>query len=70
MGWVICSDAVMESCDAILIFVADRELKENMIIAIPNVKDDGEVLYTVRVEHEWEPPRCGVPKRPVEKPKK
>ncbi|GKD82443.1 hypothetical protein Tco_1349282, partial [Tanacetum coccineum] len=52
-----------------------------MVIAIPNVKDDGEFLHTVKVEYEWEPPRCGVcmvfghddmlcPKRPVEKPKK
>ncbi|GJR59135.1 hypothetical protein Tco_1501297, partial [Tanacetum coccineum] len=38
----------------------DRELKEDMVIAIPNVKDDGEVLQTVRVEYEWEPPRYGV----------
>ncbi|GKC77970.1 hypothetical protein Tco_1128744, partial [Tanacetum coccineum] len=38
----------------------DRELNEDMVVAIPNVKDDGEVLHTVRVEYEWEPPRCGV----------
>ncbi|GJW04267.1 hypothetical protein Tco_1563123 [Tanacetum coccineum] len=60
---------------------ADLELKEDMIIDIPNVEDDGEVLHTMRVKYEWEPPRCGVcmvfrhddmicPKRAVEKPKK
>ncbi|GKF98230.1 hypothetical protein Tco_0297013, partial [Tanacetum coccineum] len=30
----------------------DRELKDEMIIAIPNVEDDEEVLHTVRVEYE------------------
>ncbi|GKC37536.1 ATPase, F1/V1/A1 complex, alpha/beta subunit, partial [Tanacetum coccineum] len=61
--------------------MANQELKEDLVIAIPNVEDDGEVLHTVRVEYEWEPPRCGVcmvfghddmlcPKRPVEKSKK
>nr|GEV35513.1 hypothetical protein [Tanacetum cinerariifolium] len=39
---------------------ADWELKDAMIISILNVKDDGEVLRTIRVEYEWEPPRCGV----------
>nr|GEV22112.1 reverse transcriptase domain-containing protein [Tanacetum cinerariifolium] len=29
----------------------DRELKDEMIIAIPNVEDDEDVLYTVRVKH-------------------
>ncbi|GKE80398.1 reverse transcriptase domain-containing protein [Tanacetum coccineum] len=59
----------------------DQDLKEGMVIVIPNVEDDGEVLHTVRVKYEWEPPRCGVcmvfghddmlcPKQAVEKPKK
>nr|GEY82727.1 RNA-directed DNA polymerase, eukaryota [Tanacetum cinerariifolium] len=59
----------------------NRELKDDMVIAIPNVKDDGEFLHTTRVEYECEPPTCGVsmvfghddmlcPKRPIEKPKK
>ncbi|GKA11243.1 leucine-rich repeat protein [Tanacetum coccineum] len=58
----------------------DREIRDQMIIAIPNVKDDGEVLHTVRVEHEWDPPMCVVcevfghddltcPRRVVEVPK-
>ncbi|GJW26964.1 putative reverse transcriptase domain-containing protein [Tanacetum coccineum] len=38
----------------------DRELKEDMVIAIPNMEDDKEVLHMVRVENEWEPPRCSV----------
>nr|GFA10367.1 zinc knuckle CX2CX4HX4C [Tanacetum cinerariifolium] len=39
---------------------ADRELNEDMVFVIPNVEDDGEVLHTVMVEYEWEPPRCVV----------
>ncbi|GJX14846.1 hypothetical protein Tco_0206604 [Tanacetum coccineum] len=39
---------------------ADWELKEDMVFAIPNLEDDEEVLHMVRVEYEWEPPRCGV----------
>ena len=31
---------------------ADMELKDEMIIAILNVGDDGEVLHIVRVEYE------------------
>ncbi|GKC36835.1 probable indole-3-pyruvate monooxygenase YUCCA10 [Tanacetum coccineum] len=71
----------MDYARALIYVRVDRELKEDMVIAIPNVEDDGEVLHTVRVEYKWEPPRCGVcmvfghddmlcPKRPVEKPKK
>ncbi|PWA57782.1 reverse transcriptase domain-containing protein [Artemisia annua] len=29
----------------------DRELKDEMIIVIPNVEEDGEVLHTMRVKH-------------------
>ncbi|GJZ37568.1 hypothetical protein Tco_0583759 [Tanacetum coccineum] len=36
------------------------ELKEEMVIAIPNVEDDGEVFHSVRVDYEWKPPRCGM----------
>nr|GEX49208.1 hypothetical protein [Tanacetum cinerariifolium] len=59
----------------------DQELKEDMVIVIPIVEDDGEVLQTARVKYEWETPRCSVcrvfghddmlcPKQPVEKLKK
>ncbi|GKA08186.1 hypothetical protein Tco_0687517 [Tanacetum coccineum] len=54
---------------------------KDMVIAIPNLKDDGEFFHMVRVEYKWEPPSCGVcmvfghddmlcPTRPIEKPKK
>ena len=39
---------------------ADRDFKEEMVIIIPNVEDDGEVLHTVTVKYGWEPPRCGM----------
>nr|GEX07067.1 hypothetical protein [Tanacetum cinerariifolium] len=32
---------------------ANREFKEEMITAIHNVEDDGEVPHTVRVEYDW-----------------
>ncbi|GJV29040.1 reverse transcriptase domain-containing protein [Tanacetum coccineum] len=71
----------MDYTRALIDIRVDRELKEDMVISILNVKDDGEVLYTVRVEYEWELPRCGMcmvfahddilcPKQHVEKPKK
>ncbi|GJX72295.1 hypothetical protein Tco_0309466, partial [Tanacetum coccineum] len=48
------------------------ELKKDMIIVIPNVEDDGEVLHTVKVDvcmvFEHDDVLC--PKQPVEKPKK
>ncbi|GJT48402.1 zinc knuckle CX2CX4HX4C containing protein [Tanacetum coccineum] len=36
------------------------ELKESMVIAIPNLKGNGVILHMIRVEYEWEPLRCGV----------
>ncbi|GKD30966.1 probable indole-3-pyruvate monooxygenase YUCCA10 [Tanacetum coccineum] len=45
---------------ALIDIKVDRELKEDMVIAISIVDDDEEVLHTVRVEYQWEPPRCGV----------
>ncbi|GKF24135.1 hypothetical protein Tco_0076457, partial [Tanacetum coccineum] len=50
----------MDYAHATIDIRVDRELKDEMIIAIPNVEDDEEVLHTVRVEYEWEPPRCRV----------
>ncbi|GJZ77851.1 hypothetical protein Tco_0642523 [Tanacetum coccineum] len=50
----------MDYARALIDIRVDRELKEDMVIAIPNVEDDGEFLHTVRMEYEWEPPRCGV----------
>ncbi|GJY55545.1 reverse transcriptase domain-containing protein [Tanacetum coccineum] len=71
----------MDYACALIDIRADRELKEDMVIDIPNVEDGGEVLHTVRVEYEWKPPRCDVcmvfgrddmlcPKRSVKKTKK
>nr|GFA98005.1 hypothetical protein [Tanacetum cinerariifolium] len=71
----------MDSARALIDIRVDQELKEDMVIAILNVKDDGEILHIVRAEYEWEPPRCGVCmvfghddmlclKQPVENPKK
>ncbi|GJZ81817.1 zinc knuckle CX2CX4HX4C containing protein [Tanacetum coccineum] len=43
----------------------DQELKDNMIIVIPNLEGNGYVLHTVWVEYEWKPPRCKVCKQSV-----
>nr|GEY76160.1 hypothetical protein [Tanacetum cinerariifolium] len=69
----------MDYARALIDIRADRELNEEMVIAIPNVECDGEVLHSVRVKYEWNPPRCGMcmifghdvmlcPKRVVGKP--
>ncbi|GJX85071.1 hypothetical protein Tco_0335845 [Tanacetum coccineum] len=52
----------MDYARALIDIKADRELKEYMVISIPNMEDHEEVLHTVRVEYEWEPPRCVVSK--------
>ncbi|GJW97591.1 reverse transcriptase domain-containing protein [Tanacetum coccineum] len=45
----------MDYAHALLDIRANRELKEeDMVIAILNVEDDGEVLHTARVKYEWE----------------
>ncbi|GJZ96318.1 hypothetical protein Tco_0668652, partial [Tanacetum coccineum] len=67
--------------DDLSVMATKLELKEDMVIVIPNMKDDREVLHTVTVEYKWEPPRCDVcmvfghddmlsPKWSIEKPKK
>ncbi|GJZ54884.1 zinc knuckle CX2CX4HX4C containing protein [Tanacetum coccineum] len=38
----------------------DRELKETMAIDVPCLEGDRDVSHTLRVEYEWNPPRCGV----------
>ncbi|GJX39859.1 hypothetical protein Tco_0253162 [Tanacetum coccineum] len=42
----------MDYARALIDIRADREINEDMLIAIPNVEYDGEVLHTVRVEYE------------------
>ena len=49
---------VFELLRALIDIRADQELKENMVITIPNLEDEGDVLHTIRVEYKWEPPRC------------
>ncbi|GJX71051.1 reverse transcriptase domain-containing protein [Tanacetum coccineum] len=50
----------MDYARALIDVMVDQELKEEMVIAIPNVEDDGEVFHSVRVDYEWKPPRCGM----------
>ncbi|GKE33879.1 zinc knuckle CX2CX4HX4C containing protein, partial [Tanacetum coccineum] len=60
---------------------ADVELKKTLVVAIQKLEGDGYILNTIRIEYEWEPPRCEVcmvfghddvtcPKRVVDEPKK
>ncbi|GJR03460.1 reverse transcriptase domain-containing protein [Tanacetum coccineum] len=69
----------MDYAHALINIRVDRELKEEMVIAIPNMEDVGEVLHSVRVKYKRKPPRCGMsmifghddmlcPKRVVRKP--
>nr|GEV89990.1 hypothetical protein [Tanacetum cinerariifolium] len=37
---------------------ADKERKETMVIAIPNLEDNGYARETVTIEYEWKPPCC------------
>lgn len=37
---------------------SDRERKESMVIALPNLEDDGFTRETGTSEYEWYPPRC------------
>ncbi|GJW44645.1 hypothetical protein Tco_0073444 [Tanacetum coccineum] len=37
---------------------AEKELIESIVVAIPLGKDKGHSLATVKVEYEWQPPRC------------
>ncbi|GKB20226.1 trichome birefringence-like protein 3 [Tanacetum coccineum] len=60
---------------------ADKELKQEVIMAVPNVDDEGatHTFEKIRVEYEWKPPLCvdchvfghtteQCPKRVLEKP--
>nr|GEU61595.1 putative polyprotein [Tanacetum cinerariifolium] len=37
----------------------DLALKETMVILVPNPVDNGVTMYTIKVEYEWKPSRCG-----------
>ncbi|XP_021991401.1 uncharacterized protein LOC110888171 [Helianthus annuus] len=43
---------------AIIELDAEKETKDNIMIAIPNVEDGGILKSNIRVEYEWKPPRC------------
>nr|GEX30624.1 hypothetical protein [Tanacetum cinerariifolium] len=58
----------------------DRNLKEEVIMAVPRLEGEGHTIETIKVEYEWKPPRCSdclvfghnnseCPKRVVEIPK-
>ncbi|GJS40880.1 hypothetical protein Tco_0565923 [Tanacetum coccineum] len=65
---------------ALIDITADQKLKKSMVIAIPKLDGNGDVLHTVKVEYECEPPRWSVyvfghddttcPKCIVDEPKK
>ncbi|GKD82510.1 zinc finger, CCHC-type containing protein [Tanacetum coccineum] len=37
---------------------ADVELKDNIVVVMPNIIGEGHYIYNVCVEYEWKPPRC------------
>nr|GEU37869.1 hypothetical protein [Tanacetum cinerariifolium] len=39
-------------------FLADVELKDNIVVAMPRIKGEGHYLCNIRVEYEWKTPRC------------
>ncbi|XP_022024362.1 uncharacterized protein LOC110924676 [Helianthus annuus] len=43
---------------AIIELNADKEMKDAISVAIPNVEEGGFLKSTIRVEYEWKPPRC------------
>nr|GEV05359.1 RNA-directed DNA polymerase, eukaryota, reverse transcriptase zinc-binding domain protein [Tanacetum cinerariifolium] len=43
---------------AIIELQADEELKNTIMVAMPQIMGEGYYTCTVRVEYEWKPPRC------------
>nr|GFD15753.1 hypothetical protein [Tanacetum cinerariifolium] len=37
---------------------ADRNLKEEVVMAVPRLEGEGHTIETMKVEYEWKPPRC------------
>ncbi|GJS41115.1 reverse transcriptase domain-containing protein [Tanacetum coccineum] len=37
---------------------ADVDLKENIVVAMPKIKEEGYYTCNICVEYEWKPPRC------------
>ncbi|KAF5809887.1 hypothetical protein HanXRQr2_Chr04g0162741 [Helianthus annuus] len=56
----MCNDAWGRSsyARALIEISADQDLKETLTMAIPELDGNKYVTETIRVEYEWEPPRC------------
>nr|GEY38974.1 hypothetical protein [Tanacetum cinerariifolium] len=37
---------------------ADRNLKEEVVMAVPRLEGEGHTIETMKVKYEWKPPRC------------
>ncbi|GKG29826.1 hypothetical protein Tco_0419724, partial [Tanacetum coccineum] len=37
---------------------ADKDMKESMVIFVPNIDDEGHTCVRVTFEYEWKPPHC------------
>ncbi|GKD30071.1 zinc knuckle CX2CX4HX4C containing protein, partial [Tanacetum coccineum] len=49
-----------EYARALVEVLAEEELLESMVVAIPKNDGKGYTLATISIEYEWKPPRCGV----------
>ncbi|GJZ48274.1 zinc knuckle CX2CX4HX4C containing protein [Tanacetum coccineum] len=43
---------------ALIEVLAEKDLLDSLLIAIPVDKDKGHTLATIDIEYEWNPPRC------------
>ncbi|XP_022003171.1 uncharacterized protein LOC110900594 [Helianthus annuus] len=43
---------------AIIELDAEKELKDSVTVAIPNIEEGGFLRSNIRVEYEWKPPKC------------
>ncbi|PWA93991.1 zinc knuckle CX2CX4HX4C [Artemisia annua] len=37
---------------------ATNEFRDTLVVIVPNLKGTGYTKHTIRVEYEWDPPRC------------
>ncbi|GJU20842.1 zinc knuckle CX2CX4HX4C containing protein [Tanacetum coccineum] len=49
-----------EYARALVEVLAEEELLESLVVAIPKNDGKGHTLATISIEYEWKPPRCGV----------
>ncbi|GKD05540.1 retrotransposon protein, putative, ty1-copia subclass [Tanacetum coccineum] len=45
---------------AMIALRADLELKDNIVVAMPKITEEGHYTCNIRVEYEWKPPRCAL----------